>query len=65
MDRIFNQERDLNISCMTYRDAEYHAKVIREGVKKNGFFWDFVPNIGPHPPTAQVWDSTLEVKNAS
>ena len=26
--------------------------------KKNGFIWDFVPNIGPHPPTARVWDST-------
>ena len=22
--------------------------------KKNGFIWDFVPNIGPHPPTAHV-----------
>ena len=31
---------------------------IREGVKKNVFFWDFVPNIGPHQPTAHVWDST-------
>ena len=31
--------------------------IFREGVKKN-VFWDFVPNIGPHPPTAQVWDST-------
>ena len=32
---------------------------IREGApKKNGFIWDFVPNIGPHPPTARVWDST-------
>ena len=28
-------------------------KIIREGV-----FWDFVPNVGPHPPTAHVWDST-------
>ena len=26
--------------------------------KKNVFIWDFVPNIGPHPPTAHVWDST-------
>ena len=26
--------------------------------KKNGFVWDFVPNIGPHPPNARVWDST-------
>ena len=26
--------------------------------KKKRFFWDFVPNIGPHPPTAHVWDST-------
>ena len=32
--------------------------VIREGVKKTVFIWDFVPNIGPHPPTAHVWDST-------
>ena len=32
-------------------------QLIREGVK-NTFFWDFVPNIGPHPPTAHVWDST-------
>ena len=31
--------------------------IFREGVKKT-FFWDFVPNIGPHPPTAHVWDST-------
>ena len=22
------------------------------------FFWNFVPNIGLHPPTAYVWDST-------
>ena len=29
-------------------------KMIREGVKKTCFFWDFVPNIGPHPPTAHV-----------
>ena len=36
---------------------------LREGVKKNGFIWDFVPNIGPHPPTAHVWDSTkLKIK---
>ena len=28
------------------------------GCPKKSFFWDFVPNIGPHPPTAQVWDST-------
>ena len=33
---------------------------VREGVKKNVFFWDFVPNIGPHPPTAHVWDKALE-----
>ena len=26
--------------------------------KKNVLIWDFVPNIGPHPPTAHVWDST-------
>ena len=26
--------------------------------QKKTFFWDFVPNIGPHPPTAHVWDST-------
>ena len=32
---------------------------VREGVnKKNRFLWDFVPNTGPHPPTAHVWDST-------
>ena len=30
--------------------------ILREGVKKS-FFWDFVPNIGPHPTTANVWDS--------
>ena len=35
------------------------CKIIREGVKKKTvFIWDFVPNIGPHPPTAHVWDST-------
>ena len=28
----------------------FSIKNIREGVKKNVFFWDFVPNIGPHPP---------------
>ena len=33
---------------------------IREGVKKNGFFWDFVPNIGPHPPTTHVWDKVVK-----
>ena len=33
---------------------------IREGVKKTGFIWDFVPNIGPHPPTAHIWDKALE-----
>ena len=27
-------------------------------VSKKTFFWDFVPNIRPHPPTAHVWDST-------
>ena len=27
---------------------------LREGVQKNPFFLDFVPNIGPHPPTAHV-----------
>ena len=32
----------------------------REGVKKNGFIWDFVPNIGPHPPTAHVWDKVVK-----
>ena len=32
--------------------------ILREGVKKNRFFWILVPNIGPHPPTAHVWDST-------
>ena len=32
--------------------------ILREGVKKKTVFWDFVPNIGPHPPTAHVWDST-------
>ena len=26
--------------------------------KKKRFFWDFVPNIGPHAPTTHVWDST-------
>ena len=31
---------------------------LREGVKKNIFIWDFVPNIRPHPPTAHIWDST-------
>ena len=31
---------------------------LREGVKKKTFIWDIVPNIGPHPPTAHVWDST-------
>ena len=33
---------------------------LREGVKKNGFIWDFVPNIGPHPPTAHVWDKVVK-----
>ena len=28
--------------------------------KKNGFIWDFVPNIGPHPPTAHVWDKVVK-----
>ena len=32
-------------------------KMIRK-VSKKTFFWDFVPNIRPHPPTAHVWDST-------
>ena len=51
MDRIFNQERDLNISCMTYRDAEYRAKVIREGVKKTVFFGTLSQTSDPtHPP---------------
>ena len=36
----------------------YQSQEVREGVKKNVFIWDFVPNIGPHPPTAHVWDST-------
>ena len=36
-----------------------HVTFLREGVKKNGFIWDFVPNIGPHPPTAHVWDKDL------
>ena len=27
-------------------------------VSKNRFIRDFVPNIGPHPPTAHVWNST-------
>ena len=26
--------------------------------QKKCFFWDFVPNIGPNPPTAHIWDST-------
>ena len=26
--------------------------------KKTVSIWDFVPNVGPHPPTAHVWDST-------
>ena len=37
---------------------ENQQKRLRESVQKNGFIWDFVPNIGPHPPTALVWDST-------
>ena len=32
--------------------------VVKGRCKKKRFFWDFVPNIGPHPPTAHVWDST-------
>ena len=32
---------------------------VREGVKKNNFFQDFVLNTGPHPPTAHVQDSTF------
>ena len=35
-----------------YQAMVAHLQV-REGVqKKKVFFWDFVPNIGPHPPTA-------------
>ena len=41
---------------LTFGDAS--LILVREGVKKNVFFWDFVPNIGPHPPTAHVWDSS-------
>ena len=49
-----------NIWCMdAYIDLIFLSQhVVREGPKKNGFIWDFVPNIGPHPPTARVWDST-------
>ena len=28
--------------------------------QKNGFIWDFVQNIGPHPPTAHVWDKVVK-----
>ena len=31
---------------------------VREGAQKKRFFGDFVPNIGPHPTTVHVWDST-------
>ena len=33
---------------------------LRKGVKKNEFIWDFVQNIGPHPPTAHVWDKVVK-----
>ena len=31
---------------------------IKGRCQKTRFFLDFVPDIGPHPPTAHVWDST-------
>ena len=38
---------------MLLDDHDDHAKA--KGVcKKKNVFWDFVPNIGPHPPTAHV-----------
>ena len=50
----------LTIPCNNFEKSIYHfwQSHVREGVKKTGFIWDFVPNIGPHPPTAHVWDST-------
>ena len=45
-------------SIVPYSRRNSMTWVIREGVKKNVFIWDFIPNIGPHPPTAHVWDST-------
>ena len=32
-------------------EAAVILQQVREGVKKKRFFWDVVPNIGPHPPT--------------
>merc|ERR1719209_2894740 len=38
------------------KKGQVDYKSLREGVKnKNVFIWDFVPNIGPHSPTAHVW----------
>ena len=44
---------------LTYKFLNFRFP-LRECVKKNGFIWDFVPNIGPHPPTVHVWDKALK-----
>ena len=35
-----------------------HMSCLGKVSKKNIFLGDFVQNVGPHPPTANVWDST-------
>ena len=52
-------ERD-NMSCQQLRELALIDHDIGKVSKKNGFIWDFVPNIGPHPPTAHVWDKVLK-----
>ena len=49
---------NLNLIWIAVDIFQFLLIFIREGVKKTVFIWDFVPNNGPHPPTARVWDST-------
>ena len=41
-----------------YRNIQGFDDICKGRCPKKTFFWDFFPNIGPHPPTAHVWDST-------
>ena len=57
--------RNCSVRCVNFKvfsvyfsSTELTCYKLRKGVKKNVFLWDFVPNIGPHPPTAHIWDST-------
>ena len=53
-----SQNKIFGALCALCISAKCNFFDLREGPKKTGFIWDFVPNIGPHPPTARVWDST-------